>query len=172
MIDIMREKQNEYGFLPSEAGSGWLLEDYGIGPGYYDTRFNTDFWLANLNAAENFGVTAWLDRVRTYADFLMEFAAGHHFAFGQAPDEGWAGRGLLASGRRANHAQLTQPPRRGSVLPLPADQRDRRRTVCCLCRPDGARHRADRRPVADGGRQPVLCLSAGRRYDGRRTIPA
>ena len=89
MIDIMREKQNEYGFLPSEAGSGWLLEDYGIGPGYYDTRFNTDFWLANLNAAENFGVTAWLDRVRTYADFLMEFAAGHHFAFGQAPDEGW-----------------------------------------------------------------------------------
>lgn len=60
MIDLMREQQNEYGFIPSQAGSTWLKTDYGIEPGYYDTRFNTDFWLANINAAENFGVTGWL----------------------------------------------------------------------------------------------------------------
>ena len=63
MIDLMREQQNEYGFIPSQAGSTWLKTDYGIAPGYYDTRFNTDFWLANINAAENFGVTGWLDKI-------------------------------------------------------------------------------------------------------------
>ena len=89
MIDIMREKQNEYGFIPSQAGSEWLKGDYNIDPGYFDTRFNTDFWLANLNAAENFGVTEWLDRVVRYADFLMEFASTNHFAFGSGENEGW-----------------------------------------------------------------------------------
>ena len=74
MIDLMREQQNEYGFIPSQAGSTWLKTDYGIEPGYYDTRFNTDFWLANINAAENFGVTGWLDKTRKYADFLVSFA--------------------------------------------------------------------------------------------------
>ena len=82
MIDLMREQQNEYGFIPSQAGSTWLKTDYGIEPGYYDTRFNTDFWLANINAAENFGVTGWLDKTRKYADFLVSFAEQHHFTFG------------------------------------------------------------------------------------------
>ena len=89
MIDIMREKQNEYGFIPSQAGSEWLKEDYNIDPGYYDTRFNTDFWLANLNAARNFGVTEWLDKVEKYAVFLMDFGADHHFSFGTGREEGW-----------------------------------------------------------------------------------
>ena len=89
MIDLMREQQNEYGFIPSQAGSTWLKTDYGIEPGYYDTRFNTDFWLANINAAENFGVTGWLDKTRKYADFLVSFAEQHHFTFGTGDDEGW-----------------------------------------------------------------------------------
>lgn len=89
MIDIMQEQQNAYGFIPSRAGSGWLNRDYDIDPGYFDTRFNTDFWLANINAAENFGVTAWLDKASMYADFLMDFAAEHHFTFGTDEDEGW-----------------------------------------------------------------------------------
>lgn len=72
MIDLMREQQNEYGFIPSQAGSTWLKTDYGIEPGYYDTRFNTDFWLANINAAENFGVTGWLDKTRKYAGFSRQ----------------------------------------------------------------------------------------------------
>lgn len=69
MIDLMREQQNEYGFIPSQAGSTWLKTDYGIEPGYYDTRFNTDFWLANINAAENFGVTGWLDKTASMRIF-------------------------------------------------------------------------------------------------------
>ena len=89
MIDIMRVKQNEYGFIPSQAGSTWLKGDYNIDPGYYDTRFNTDFWLANLNAVETFGVTEWMDRTRVYADFLTAHAQQHHFSFGSGEDEGW-----------------------------------------------------------------------------------
>ena len=57
MLDVMRQQQNELGFIPSTAGSTWLKNDYGIEPGYYDTRFNTDLWLAVVNAAENYGVT-------------------------------------------------------------------------------------------------------------------
>ena len=89
MLDIMREQQNEYGFLPSQAGSGWLHQDYDIDPGYFDTRFNTSFWQANIDAAETFGVTEWLDATIVYADFLMDFADSHHFTFGSGADEGW-----------------------------------------------------------------------------------
>ena len=89
MLDLMREQQNDYGFIPSQAGSTWLKQDYNIDPGYYDTRFNTDFWLANLNAVQNFGVTGWLDQTRRYADFLVDFAEKHHFSFGSGETEGW-----------------------------------------------------------------------------------
>lgn len=89
MIDIMREKQNEYGFIPSLAGSTWLKGDYNIDPGYFDTRFNTDFWLANINAAETFGVTEWLDQTKIYADFLVSHAQAHHYSVGSGETAGW-----------------------------------------------------------------------------------
>ena len=89
MLDITREKQNEYGFIPTLAGSEWLEQDYQIAAGFYDTRFNTDFWLANLYAAENFGVEGWLDRVLRYADFLMDFVTNNHYTFGAGAHEGW-----------------------------------------------------------------------------------
>ena len=80
MIDLMREQQNEYGFIPSQAGSTWLKTDYGIAPGYYDTRFNTDFWLANINAAENFGATGWLDKTRNGESSPTHASLNHHAA--------------------------------------------------------------------------------------------
>lgn len=89
MIDIMREQQNEYGFIPSLAGSTWLKDDYSIDPGYFDTRFNTDLWLANINAAENFGVTEWLDQTKRYADFLVSHTQAHHYSFGSGDSTGW-----------------------------------------------------------------------------------
>lgn len=78
MLDVMRRQQNELGFIPSRAGSTWLKNDYGIEPGYYDTRFNTDLWLAVVNAAENYGVTEWLPQAQRYADFLVDYAENHH----------------------------------------------------------------------------------------------
>ena len=78
MLDVMRQQQNELGFIPSTAGSTWLKNDYGIEPGYYDTRFNTDLWLAVVNAAENYGVTEWLPQARKYAVFLVQYAQEHH----------------------------------------------------------------------------------------------
>ena len=41
MMDVMAQRQNEYGYFATSAGSEWLLGDYGIGAGFYDTRFNT-----------------------------------------------------------------------------------------------------------------------------------
>lgn len=112
MIDLMREQQNEYGFIPSQAGSTWLKTDYGIAPGYYDTRFNTDFWLANINAAENFGVTGWLDKTRKYADFLVSFAEQHHFTFGAGDDEGWL---VQVTGTRTESPRRHTP--RSTIMP-------------------------------------------------------
>ena len=112
MLDVMRGRQNEYGFLPTQVGSNWLKRDYNIDPGYYDTRFNTDFWLANLYAIENFGVEGWMEQVRDYADFLMEFVTNNHYTFGTGAREGWLaadywhpnGRNTLSHSSLNHHA--------------------------------------------------------------------
>lgn len=93
MMDIMKKQQNEQGFIPSKAGSTWLLDDYKIGPGYYDTRFNTDFFLACLDAAESFGTQDWIPNAVRYGDFLVSFAREHHYSFGS--DEGDQKEGWL-----------------------------------------------------------------------------
>lgn len=89
MMDVMHEHRNALGFIPSLSGSNWLKNDYGIGPGYFDTRFNTDFATADLNAAENFGVTEWLDDAIKYGEFLLTYGAEHHLSVGPSTDDGW-----------------------------------------------------------------------------------
>ncbi len=89
MIDIMQQQQNSYGYIPSKAGSEWLRDDYNISPGYYDTRFNTEFWVACINAAENFGAVKWLPAAENYAEFFMDFAEKHHHTVRSGNEEGW-----------------------------------------------------------------------------------
>ena len=75
MIDLMREQQNEVRLYPLSGGQHMAQDGL-----RHRTRLlrhplqHTDFWLANINAAENFGVTGWLDKTReAYADFLVSF---------------------------------------------------------------------------------------------------
>ncbi len=77
-LDVMARQQNVYGYFPTQPESQWLAEDYGIGPGFYDTRFNSDL-------AENFYRFGQLGRCREfdavmdrYFDFYLTFAADHH----------------------------------------------------------------------------------------------
>ena len=125
MIDLMREQQNEYGFIPSQAGSTWLKTDYGIEPGYYDTRFNTDFWLANINAAENFGVTGWLDKTRKLCGFFSSaLPSSITFTFGASDDEGWLVQDYWHPERRVlADTRFTQPSCRRSRIPVPDGRR-------------------------------------------------
>ena len=89
MIDVMKARYNSSGYIPSENGSRWLQSTYRIGPGYFDTRFNTDFALAMINAGENFGAQQIIDDAAVYGKFLVSYAAGHHYTVGSGESEGW-----------------------------------------------------------------------------------
>ena len=89
MMDGMRRQQNEQGYIPVRSGSVWLRDSYGIAPGYFDTRWNSDLWLGMLDAAYHFGVTEWLAPAQRYADFLLVHAEERHFTVSDGVREGW-----------------------------------------------------------------------------------
>lgn len=89
MIDVMKARYNSSGYIPSENGSQWLQSTYNIGKGYYDTRFNTDFALAMINAGENFGAKQLIDDAAVYGKFLVSYAAKQHYTVGSGESEGW-----------------------------------------------------------------------------------
>ena len=76
--DTTMLQQNSEGFLPQLNESTWLSGDYGIGAGYYDTRFNSDLmeaWMRLYNFDHASSVAAPLEK---YMDFFVEHAAKHH----------------------------------------------------------------------------------------------
>ena len=77
MMDVMAQRQNEYGYFPTSAGSEWLLGDYGIGAGFYDTRFNTDLMMMFLDAWERYQFPQFLETAQTYADFFTSYVQNH-----------------------------------------------------------------------------------------------
>lgn len=89
MIDVMKARYNSSGYIPSENGSQWLQDTYRIGTGYFDTRFNTDFALAMINAGENFGAQQLIDDAAVYGKFLISYAAKRHYTVGSGAAEGW-----------------------------------------------------------------------------------
>lgn len=70
MLDIIRGNYNEAGFIPMTVQCSWLQEDYGIGAGYFDTRWNTDVAGAFLSAGKRLGIPAFTDTAMRYAAFL------------------------------------------------------------------------------------------------------
>lgn len=75
MLERIRGDQNIHGFFPTQSESEWLQGDYGIGKGFYDTRFNTDLIGAYLKAYRDYGY--FEDVLRTYTDFFLGYAAAH-----------------------------------------------------------------------------------------------
>lgn len=75
MLDVICKQQNEAGFFPTLPASEWLSNDYGLGGGFYDTRFNSD--LAEIFS----GVAGWLDcpafaqTMNRYFDYYQGFAS-------------------------------------------------------------------------------------------------
>ena len=63
MLDTMAQRQNSYGYWATEPGSGWLQGDYGIGAGFYDTRFNTELLELYIRAAQKFGGNMFEDAI-------------------------------------------------------------------------------------------------------------
>lgn len=78
MLDTMSRRQNADGFWPTTPGSEWLQSDYGIGAGFYDTRFNTDLIEIYLSAAAKFGQGMFDEVISRYFDFYAAFAEQNH----------------------------------------------------------------------------------------------
>ncbi len=89
MLDVMRDLQNQQGYFPTLSGSQWLLSDYGIGAGFYDTRFNTDLARAFLKAYQNYGIREFWTVVEDYMDYYIPFVLHNHDSV--TLSDGWPG---------------------------------------------------------------------------------
>ena len=74
LIDTMLQHQTEEGYIPTYSFSVWLDEEYKIKPGFYDTRFNTDFWQYVLDTYNEFGGDCFYDALKKYGDFYLNHA--------------------------------------------------------------------------------------------------
>lgn len=86
MLDTLIREQNSDGFWPTLSGSTWLESAYGIGPGFYDTRFNTEFAFLLLEAQYRCPSELYRDSLRRYCDFFADFAEDFHSETGS---RGW-----------------------------------------------------------------------------------
>lgn len=89
MLDVMDGLRNSEGYWPSLAGSTWLRDDYGIGPGYFDTRFNIDLAVAMLNAVSRYGIEEWRADLIRFGDYFCGYAERHHFDYQLGDKVGW-----------------------------------------------------------------------------------
>ena len=77
ILDTISLQQNEEGYFPTMSGSTWLAADYGIAPGFYDTRFNSDLLMIYehfMSRTDGFRQVA-----SRYFDFYLEFAEKNHY---------------------------------------------------------------------------------------------
>ena len=98
MLDCVRREVNADGYIPISTQSSWLKEDFGIGHGYYDTRWSTDLAEGLYLAAEKFGIEEFSRSVQQYADFLCRHTEAHRGIL--PPDYTWDGR------HKTTHASL------------------------------------------------------------------
>ena len=105
MLDMMCALQNEMGYFPTEAGSQWLLDDYDVGPGFFDTRFNTDLVTAMITAITELGAE-WLrpcvDNFFTFYMNWLDTSANERNGAILAPDY-WDADGCKVTHTSLNH---------------------------------------------------------------------
>ena len=77
-LDTMSQRQNHYGYVPTTPGSEWLQGDYGIGPGFYDTRFNTDLLEIYISATRRLGKGMFEETMNRYLAFFSQVADISH----------------------------------------------------------------------------------------------
>lgn len=77
-LDTMARQQNEAGYFPTLPESQWLAESYGIGGGFYDTRFNTDLAEIFYKASQWLRCREFDETMGRYFDFFLAFAEDCH----------------------------------------------------------------------------------------------
>lgn len=83
---ICMQNQTEKGYWKTGPESSWLSEDFNIGAGFYDTRFNTEFASNLINAYLRYNNSDFLMSVCQYAEYFINHAAEHHY---ETKNGGW-----------------------------------------------------------------------------------
>jgi hypothetical protein len=77
-LSIAENNINQEGFIPSQPESNWLKETYGIGGGYFDTRYNADMIEIYLLAYQNFGIESYQIAYLQLANYYLKHGENNH----------------------------------------------------------------------------------------------
>lgn len=78
MMDAIATVQNGEGYWETEPVSNWLHRDFKIGPGFYDTRFNTDLVNLYVKMDSIFGKGLFDETIDRYITFYQAMASENH----------------------------------------------------------------------------------------------
>ncbi len=106
LLRLSASAQNEQGYWETGPYSLWLQSDFGIGPGFYDTRFNTDFVSGLADTYKEYRDKALLSALLSYTKYFMNHAQENHITVG----DGWLIRDYApanpSSSYRKTHSSL------------------------------------------------------------------
>jgi hypothetical protein len=97
---------NSEGYIPTQPEADWLLSEFGIGAGFYDTRFNSDTISALIYAFDTHKDTRIKDAVKKALDFYLTFAEKSEFEINGStyvPDYRAAGGDVSKASCSLNH---------------------------------------------------------------------
>lgn len=90
LLHIASKNILDTGFLPTLPRSNWLYNDYGIGDGFFDTRFNADTIVTNIVAWRKFGDPLYRESYLRLSDYYIKHVENNHYSFFDATgNEGW-----------------------------------------------------------------------------------
>jgi hypothetical protein len=93
-------RQNDEGYWETPAESLWLMEDYGIPAGFYDTRFNNDVTMRLFSAYLRLGDERYLEAALRQTDWLVRYARENSFPAGDGIlVEDYGGTGIVKTSR-------------------------------------------------------------------------
>lgn len=89
MLHVGISNQNSKGYWETIPISRWLWKEYGIGSGFMDTRFNTDFARLLLRGYSTYADPAFLKVAGKYAWWLSSYVEQKHITTVVGGREGW-----------------------------------------------------------------------------------
>ncbi len=108
MLGTAVDNQTEGGWWKTGPESSWLRGDYGIGAGFFDTRFSSEAAELMLKGYVRYGDERFLKSARNYADFLSAHALRNSFSFSErgsilVEDYSWPGKISRPTHSSLNH---------------------------------------------------------------------
>ena len=88
MLHIASSNINNHGYIPTLPESGWLKGSYGIGPGFFDTRFNAGAIECYFLAYKKFGINMYRDLYIRLSDYYVNHIVNKHYII-NGHEEGW-----------------------------------------------------------------------------------